>query len=118
VRPGSGNRDQQQANRQRQSRSQQDKGQEKDSATNSNEEKKSPQDPTGSEQVRNDRTTEGDFPPESTGDLRDKQGRGRWGRLPKTVIQRMYDNGRRKLPEKYRILLEDYFRKLPEQSPR
>lgn len=58
------------------------------------------------------------MPEAKNGDLRDQQGRGRWGRLPKTVIQRMYDNGRRKLPEKYRILLEDYFRKLPENSPR
>jgi len=32
------------------------------------------------------------------------------------VIEKMYDNGRRKLPEKYRILLEDYFRRLPERS--
>ena len=30
----------------------------------------------------------------------------------------MYDNGKRQLPEKYRILLEDYFRKLPERSQR
>ncbi|MGE4614133.1 MAG: hypothetical protein AAEJ46_07360 [Planctomycetota bacterium] len=50
--------------------------------------------------------------------MRDQRGAGRWGRLPKTVIQRMYDNGRRQLPEKYRILLEDYFRKLPERSKR
>ncbi len=26
----------------------------------------------------------------------------------------MYDSGRRQLPEKYRILLEEYFRRLPE----
>ena len=45
------------------------------------------------------------------GELRDREGRGRWGRLPKTEIEKMYDNGRRKLPEKYRILLEDYFRR-------
>jgi hypothetical protein len=64
-------------------------------------------------QTRNDRTSEGDMPPDEAGDLRDREGRGRWGRLPRTEIEKMYDNGRRQLPEKYRILLEDYFRRLP-----
>lgn len=64
-------------------------------------------------QTRNDRTSEGQLPPEELGDLEERQGRGRWGRLPHTEIEKMYDNGRRKLPEKYRILLEDYFRRLP-----
>lgn len=65
------------------------------------------------EQGRNDQTSEGDLPPEPAGDLREQEGRGRWGRLPRTEIEKMYDNGRRQLPEKYRILLEDYFRRLP-----
>ena len=115
---GGSKKDQQQAQRQRQSSSQQDGGDQK-GANAKDQLAKSDQKPEGAEQVPNDRTTEGELPPSlSEGDLRDQQGRGRWGRLPKTVIQRMYDNGRRKLPEKYRILLEDYFRKLPEHSPR
>ena len=64
-------------------------------------------------QGRNDQTSEGELPPEEAGDLREQEGRGRWGRLPRTEIEKMYDNGRRQLPEKYRILLEDYFRRLP-----
>jgi len=72
--------------------------------------------PENSQEVANNRTTEGDLPPEEQGQLKDRKGSGRWGRLPKTVIQKMYDNGRRKLPEKYRVLLEDYFRKLPESN--
>ncbi|MFQ5654044.1 MAG: hypothetical protein ACE5GW_04860 [Planctomycetota bacterium] len=70
--------------------------------------------PQSPEKVPNDRTTEGQVPPVEVGNLKDRQGRGRWGRLPKTVIEQMYDNGRRKLPEKYRMLLEEYFRKLPD----
>ena len=110
--------DQQQAQRQRQNGAQQDGGQTKDSKSQAQQQAESAKEPDGAELVKNDRTAEGEVPPANAGDLRDQQGRGRWGRLPKTVIQRMYDNGRRKLPEKYRILLEDYFRKLPEQSPR
>jgi len=72
--------------------------------------------PEKGDAVANNKTTEGELPPEEAGNLRDRKGSGRWGRLPKTVIQRMYDNGNRKLPEKYRILLEDYFRKLPESN--
>lgn len=65
---------------------------------------------------RFDQTSEGELPPGEQGNLNDREGRGRWGRLPRTVIEKMYDNGRRKLPEKYRILLEDYFRRLPERG--
>ena len=72
--------------------------------------------PENSQEVANNRTAEGELPPEEQGQLKDRKGSGRWGRLPKTVIQKMYDNGRRKLPEKYRVLLEDYFRKLPESN--
>lgn len=72
--------------------------------------------PENSQEVANNRTSEGDLPPEEEGQLKNRKGSGRWGRLPKTVIQKMYDNGRRKLPEKYRVLLEDYFRKLPESN--
>lgn len=52
-------------------------------------------------------------PPEDEGALIDRQGRGRWGRLPAAEIERMYDNWRRTLPEKYRVILEEYFRRLP-----
>ena len=33
--------------------------------------------------------------------------------LPGKVVEQMYDNGKRKLPERYRVLLEEYFRRLP-----
>lgn len=72
--------------------------------------------PNNPGESRFDETSEGELPPGEQGNLNDRQGRGRWGRLPRTVIEKMYDNGRRKLPEKYRILLEDYFRRLPERS--
>tara|TARA_B100001142_G_C14200205_1_gene603458 strand:+ start:253 stop:555 length:303 start_codon:yes stop_codon:yes gene_type:complete len=93
----------------------QDKGQQRQSSSSEEEKKKSGQkgDPKNGEAVANNKTAEGDIPPDQDGQLKDRQGAGRWGRLPKTVIQRMYDNGSRKLPEKYRVLLEDYFRKLP-----
>lgn len=70
----------------------------------------SPESPAES---RNDRAAEGDLPPDDTGALREREGRGRWGRLPPAEIEQMYDNGRRMLPEKYRVLLEEYFRRLP-----
>lgn len=72
--------------------------------------------PNNPGESRFDQTSEGPMPPAEQGNLNDRDGRGRWGRLPRTVIEKMYDNGRRKLPEKYRILLEDYFRRLPERS--
>ena len=66
------------------------------------------------EPTKNDQTSEGDMPPDDDGDLKDgADGRGRWGRLPRTDIEKMYDSGNRKLPEKYRILLEEYYRRLP-----
>ena len=67
--------------------------------------------------TKNNQTSEGELPPEDEGELNDKaDGRGRWGRLPRTEIEKMYDNGRRQLPEKYRILLEEYFRRLPTED--
>ncbi|MBT6783469.1 MAG: hypothetical protein HOA95_01495 [Planctomycetes bacterium] len=98
--------------------SKQDRGQQKSGEQQSDQKKPGSNPQQSEEQLRNDRTTLGDVPPDAQGDLRDQRGAGRWGRLPKTVIQRMYDNGKRQLPEKYRILLEDYFRKLPERSQR
>ena len=56
------------------------------------------------------------MPPVEVGTLQDREGVGRWGRLPKRVVEEMYDNGRRKLPEKYRLLLEEYFGRLPHQD--
>ncbi len=106
----------QSAKKQKSMASKSDEGEQKSDQQKKKSGQNQPQD--GSEQVRNDRTTDGEIPPGEIGDLRDQRGAGRWGRLPKTVIQRVYDNGKRKLPEKYRILLEDYFRKLPERSPR
>ena len=73
--------------------------------------KKEPNDPGPSE---NNKTGEEDPPPVRIGRLEDRDGRGRWGKLPRTIIEEMYDNGRRKLPAKYRIHLEEYFRRLPE----
>ena len=67
--------------------------------------------------TRNDRTSEGEMPKDEAGELDGgEKGRGRWGRLPPTVVEKMYDGGARKLPEKYRILLEDYFRRLPKSD--
>ena len=51
-----------------------------------------------------------------TGDLEERKGSGKWGRLPKRAIEQMYDNGRRTLPEKYRLVLEEYFRRLPQST--
>lgn len=61
----------------------------------------------------NNQTREGQLPTNKTGELTDRQGEGRWGRLPGKVVEQMYDNGKRKLPERYRVLLEEYFRRLP-----
>lgn len=69
-----------------------------------------PRDP---QQSPNDQTREGQMPAAKTGQLADRQGLGRWGRLPGKVVEQMYDNGKRKLPERYRVLLEEYFRRLP-----
>ena len=71
-----------------------------------------PQDSPGD--TRNDGTRDLEMPPEDEGSpdgAADE--RGRWGRLPRTEIEKMYDKGRRQLPDKYRILLEEYFRRLP-----
>ncbi len=62
---------------------------------------------------KHDQSSEGENPKVEVGALKGKKGQGRWGRLPRTDIEKMYENGRRKLPEKYRILLEEYFRRLP-----
>ncbi len=94
---------------QKQDRGQQQKGSEEKPGSQTEKQK-------NAEEVANNQTSEGDMPPAEEGQLKNRKGSGRWGRLPKTVIQKMYDNGRRKLPEKYRILLEDYFRKLPESN--
>ncbi len=74
--------------------------------------------PDGAEKVPNTGSTYGRPPELEMGELRDRQGLGKWGNLPKRAIEQMYDNGNRKLPEKYRLILEEYWRKLPKpQSP-
>lgn len=71
--------------------------------------------PRGDEKVPNTGTAEGALPPGETGELYSREGHGKWGNLPKRAIEEMYDNGNRKLPEKYRIILEEYWRRLPKQ---
>ena len=66
--------------------------------------------------TQHDQSTEGKNPEVEVGMLKGQKGQGRWGRLPRTDIEQMYEIGRRKLPEKYRILLEEYFRRLPASS--
>lgn len=48
--------------------------------------------PENSEEVANNRTTEGELPPEEQGQLKDRKGSGRWGRPedrdPEDVRQR------------------------------
>lgn len=71
-------------------------------------------DPESTEKVPNNETREVARPARETeGELRERAGVGRWGRLPGKVVEQMYDNGKRKLPERYRVLLEEYFRRLP-----
>ena len=69
--------------------------------------------PRNPENSPNNQTREGQLPPDKAGKLTGRQGQGRWGRLPGKVVEQMYDNGKRKLPERYRVLLEEYFRRLP-----
>ncbi|MCI0651248.1 MAG: hypothetical protein L0Z55_05135 [Planctomycetes bacterium] len=72
--------------------------------------------PQGGEKVPNNRSGEEQPPKAEVGTLVPREGDGRWGRLPQRVIEQMYDNGQRKLPEKYRLVLEEYFRRLPLDS--
>ncbi|MGE3163445.1 MAG: hypothetical protein AB7O52_00915 [Planctomycetota bacterium] len=65
------------------------------------------------QQVPNDKTAEGRPPQDEAGRLNQRDGKGRWGRLPGKVVEQVYDNGTRQLPERYRLLLEEYFRRLP-----
>lgn len=69
--------------------------------------------PKDSKKVPNNQTQEGVMPPSETGQLTNREGKGRWGRLPGKVVEQVYDNGKRQLPERYRLLLEEYFRRLP-----
>lgn len=69
--------------------------------------------PMSPEKVPNNRTEEGEMPESEAGSLGSRKGKGRWGRLPGKVVEKYYDNGARQLPERYRLLLEEYFRRLP-----
>ncbi|MEM7262687.1 MAG: hypothetical protein AAF488_11910 [Planctomycetota bacterium] len=75
---------------------------------------KEPKDKPGP--TRHDQQSDGKNPEVEVGSLEAKKGQGRWGRLPRTDVESMYESGKRKLPEKYRILLEEYFRRLPTSS--
>ncbi|MFN0059709.1 MAG: hypothetical protein ACKVX7_14725 [Planctomycetota bacterium] len=72
--------------------------------------KQEPKDPGESP---NNESARAENPKNEIGELRARSGQGRWGRLPPSVVEQMYDNGRRKLPMKYQVLLEEYFRRLP-----
>lgn len=85
---------------------------------NSKPEPSAQSEPTGAEQVPNDKTSEGQMPLDEVGQLKDRDGKGRWGRLPGKVVEQYYDNGKRQLPERYRLLLEEYFRRLPVSGER
>lgn len=71
--------------------------------------------PKNGEETRHDQVGEGPLPQGEEGDLKSRSGQGRWGFLPKTVIEQVYENGKRQLPARYRVLLEEYFRRLPKR---
>lgn len=72
-------------------------------------------DPKDPGETRHDQSSAGSMPEVGEGELKSRNGQGRWGRLPKTVIEQVYENGKRQLPARYRVLLEEYFRRLPKQ---
>ena len=42
-------------------------------------------------------------------------GSGVWGQLAPRDVEQVFDNGRMKLPERYRLFLESYYQGLPER---
>ncbi len=80
------------------------------------EEKKGGQKEKPTNQTKNNETSEGQMPEAKSGELRKQAAKANpWGRLPGKVIEKLYDNGNLELPSRYRHLLEEYFRRLPEQ---
>ena len=108
----------QKQSRQQQQQSERELQRNRDEQLGQQEQQQKPMDgePESPDQVPNTRTSEGEMPPALVGDLQPREGFGRWGQLPKRLIEEMYDNGNRKLPEKYRLVLEEYWRQLPKST--
>lgn len=114
---GGGSSSPQQQHQRSKSDQKQGSQQEKNQSEKLGQEKKdqAKDEPKDSGETRHDQSSAGKMPEVSEGELKSRSGQGRWGRLPKTVIEQVYENGKRQLPARYRVLLEEYFRRLPKQ---